>query len=415
MSRTRPDRLLLVLAFLGLLAGLPGCTHEERPAPQPDSESVRDVVQGLSRTLAHRAAAVRRADVDAFSAGIGGGPAFREDQRVWFDNLTRLPVGRLAYRVDPGSLVRLEDAYWVTVSVSLQLAGYDPAPVVTADRYRFAPVPHRPGRWRLTSVTDADWEARHDVRSQPWDSGPVEVREGSGVLGIFDAGSVSDAAALLESVERGIAAVGAEVPYDWSRSVVVYALSDAAFLDTLEDVPGDDPGDLDAVAFPAGDGTRFVLNPTVLHRPGDERDRLVRHELTHVAVGPRDDTVPVWLAEGLAEYVSVRPLAPEDRRIPQAAVVAAENAADDLPDDATFNDDDSDAHYGLAWWAIEYVADAYGEDAPWLLLDAMAAPGADPARVLRDQFGTSTHALARGASRLILALYEPAEGMPQEG
>jgi hypothetical protein len=192
--------------------------------------------------------------------------------------------------------------------------------------------------------------------------------------------------------------------------VVVYALSDPAFLDSLEDVPGDDPGDLDAVAFPVGESTRFVLNPTIVDRPGRERDRLVRHELTHVAIGTHDDRVPVWLAEGLAEYVSVRPLAPEDRRIPEAAVTAAEAGVADLPDDATFNDDDSDAHYGLAWWAVEYVAEAYGDDAPWQLLDAMAEPGADPTVVLRDQFGTSTRELARQADRLILALYDPGEG-----
>src|SRR3546814_4519758 len=64
------------------------------------------------------------------------------------------------------------------------------------------------------------------------------------------------------------------------------------------------------------------------------------------------------------------------RRIPEAAVAAAEAGVADLPDDATFNDDDSDAHYGIAWWAIEYVAEAYGEDAPWQLLDAMGVAGA---------------------------------------
>jgi hypothetical protein len=40
----------------------------------------------------------------------------------------------------------------------------------------------------------------------------------------------------------------------------------------------------------------------------------------------------------------------------------------------------------------------------------MAEPGAAPTAVLRDQFGTSTHELARQADRLILALYDPAEG-----
>ncbi len=57
---------------------------------------------------------------------------------------------------------------------------------------------------------------------------------------------------------------------------------------------------------------------------------------------------------------------------------------------------------------MEYLADACGEDAPWQLLDAMAAPGADPDSVLHDQFATSSHELARQADRLIVALYEAA-------
>jgi hypothetical protein len=145
----------------------------------------------------------------------------------------------------------------------------------------------------------------------------------------------------------------------------------------------------------------------VIDRSGPDRDRLIRHELTHVAIGPHDDHAPVWLSEGIAEWVSVAPLAPQDGLGPEGAISAAEAGVGDLPDDASFNDDDSEAHYGLAWWAVEYLADSYGPDAPWRLLDAMEQPDADPETVLRDQFGTSTRALAHQADRLILALYDP--------
>jgi hypothetical protein len=400
MSNTRRSHLLVAAVLLA--ATLSGCSSSDDDPADVTAPPQHDVVKAITRALDSRARVVRRADPDAFARQIGGGRGFRGQQDTWFGNLTQLPIERLGYRLDPGSLVRDGDSYTVEVEETLQLAGYDDAPVTDQERYRFEPMKRHAGRFLVTSVTDA--------HPQPWDSGPIEVREGAGVLGVFDVGSVDGASSLLDSVESGIAAVSAQVPYEWSRSVVVYALSDPAFLDSLEDVPGDDPGDLDAVAFPVGESTRFVLNPTIVDRPGRERDRLVRHELTHVAIGTHDDRVPVWLAEGLAEYVSVRPLAPEDRRIPEAAVTAAEAGVADLPDDATFNDDDSDAHYGLAWWAVEYVAEAYGDDAPWQLLDAMAEPGADPTVVLRDQFDTSTRELARQADRLILALYDPGEG-----
>lgn len=396
MSSRRPS--LLVAAAL-VVAALAGCSGDEPDVAPP---APVDAVQAIDHALDARARAVRRADADAFGRQVAGSAEFRDLQQAWFANLTQLPVERLRYEVDAGSVVRDGGTYTATVETSLQLEGYDAEPVVSQGRYRFRAAAGRPGRFVLTDVAERE--------PQPWDLGPVDVREGTGVLGVFDAGSIGAAPELISSVESGISAVAAQVPYEWDRAVVLYALSDPAFLDGLDDVPGDDPEDLDAVAFPVGESTRFALNPRMLVEPGRERDRLVRHELTHVAVGTHDDAVPVWLSEGLAEYVAVRPLAPQDRRIPEAAVLAAEAGVSDLPDDDTFNDEDSDAHYGIAWWAVEWVADTYGDDAPWALLDAMAEPGADPDVVLRDQFGTSTEELATQADQLILSLYDPAGG-----
>lgn len=398
MSSRRPSRSLLATALL--LASLVGCSHggQAREASAPP----HDVIKAVDRALHARARVVRRGDDAAFARLVAGDRTFRDAQRTWFGDLTQLPIARLTYRVDPGSLVREGDRYAVTADEVLQLDGYDAAPVSSPSRFEFRATAHHPGRLLLTGAVPSD--------PQPWDLGPVQVQQGSGVLGVFDAGSLAEAPALISSVESAISSVSAQVPYDWSRTVVLYALSDPTFLDGLSDVPGDDPGALDAVAVPVGRSTRITLNPRMLDQPGRERDRLLRHELTHVAVGHRDDHVPVWLSEGLAEYVSVRPLAPQDRRIPEAAVRAAEAGVADLPDDASFNDQDSEAHYGLAWWAMEYVADTYGPDAPWLMLDAMGRPGADPDEVLRDQFGTSTHQLAEQAARLILSLYDPTAG-----
>lgn len=396
MSSTRPS---LLLAAVLLAAALTGCSGDE---PRSATPAPVDAVRAIDRALDARARAVRRADADAFSRQVAGSTAFRDLQQAWFANLSQLPVARLRYEVDPASVVREGGTYSAIVETSLRLEGYDDTAVTSQGRYRFRGAAGRPGRFVLTAAEERD--------PQPWDLGPIDVREGAGVLGIFDAGSIGAAPELVGSVEDGLSAVAAQVPYEWSRSVVLYALADPTFLDGLEGVPGADPEDLDAVAFPVGESTRFALNPRMLVQPGRERDRLVRHELTHVAVGIHDDAVPVWLSEGLAEYVAVRPLAPQDRRIPEAAVRAAEAGVSELPDDDTFNDRDSDAHYGLAWWAVEWLADTYGDDAPWTLLDAMAQPGADPDAVLRDRFGTSTEELATQADQLILSLYDPAAG-----
>lgn len=403
MSDTRRSRCLVAVLALGLaLAALVACAGERRA--EPAQAPAADVAGAVEHALRDRAVAVRRDRPEAFERTLGGTTRFREQQRVWYANLVQLPLERFGYRFDPASLVREGDGYWVTVDEILQLDGYDERPVATPDRFRFAPVAGG-GRLRLVSVTDRGWEQAHQVQQQAWDLGAIQVRAGFGVLGVFDAGSVATAGALLASVESGIADVAARVPYEWPRSVVVYALSDPTFMTGLQDVPGDDPEELDAVSFPVGEGTRFVLNPRIVGRAGPERDRLVRHELTHVAIGAADDLAPVWLSEGLAEWVSVQQLAPEDRRIPDAAVAAAQAGGAGLPDDESFNDEDSQAHYGLAWWVVEYVAASYGEEAPWLLLTALGAEGADTDQVLRDQWGTTTEELAAQAERLILATY----------
>ena len=210
------------------------------------------------------------------------------------------------------------------------------------------------------------------------------------------------------------------MPYDWARSVVVYALSDTDFLPTVEPPRGSDPERLDGLAFsmPAGPegeqvaSTRIALHPRMLERAGLERDRLLRHELTHVAVGDRADDVPLWLSEGIAEYVSVRPLATEDRRVPRQAVREAEQGLiTELPDDLTFSGDDYAVHYAVSWWACEFLATPSATAGLWALLDQLAVPGsteADAAARPESVTGINTRTLARKAAKLIVATYAPA-------
>jgi hypothetical protein len=371
-----------------------------------------DVVKGLNRALTERADAVHADDLPAFLAGVDDAdPAFVREQTTYLDNLEQLPVGEFGYALDPSSLTRDGRGYWGVVDVTLELEGYDEVPVVSRDRYRFA---HHRGGYVLSSVTDPDWEHEHDVRPQPWDEGPITVRNGSGVLGVFDSGSEQYAGGVVADVESGIADVSAQVPYEWERRVVVYALSDPTFLAGLEDVPGGDPLDLDAVAFPVPAGpngdetadTRFLLNPRMLGATGPARARLIRHELTHVAIGRRADGVPTWLSEGIAEYVSVRPLAPEDRILSRAALAAAEDGLTDLPADDTFNGPTSEANYGISWWVCEYLAETYDEEMLLFLLESMGGD-ADPDEVLRTLLQVEPEQLARRAGRLMLQTYQP--------
>lgn len=427
MPIVRSDPLRRAVLAAVLLVATSGCSlvgDDDPEAPPPATPSsyaaAPDVVAGIEKALQRRAEAVLSVDATVFERGLGGPGEFREQQRTWFGNLRQLPVGELSYVIDPAAMVREGDDYWVVVEEHLLLDGYDAVPVVSRDRYRFRPAVKRPGRLLLTSVSDPDWEQANEVHPQPWDLGPVQVRSGAGVLGIFDDRSLRAAPKLVRSIERGIDAVSVEVPYDWSRSVVVYALGDPSYLQSIDDVPGGDPDDLDGVAFPvpAGPGdetlaaTRFALNPRMLDQPGPARDRLVRHELTHVALGARDDRVPVWLSEGIAEYVSVQIMAPSARRVPQRAIDAAEAGFEDLPDDASFNDDGTEANYALAWWACEYLARSFDESVLWTLLDQLGAGDAEVRTLLHDQLGLWPSGLAQRAGALIVAEYGEPEPPP---
>jgi hypothetical protein len=372
-----------------------------------------DLAEAFTRTLDERADALRERHRRAFLHSIRrGDEGFVTAQLGYYDNLAQLPVQQLGYTLDRSSMVRTGDQYWVTVSVGLQLEGFDAEPVFSRDRFRFAP--GADGRYVVSSVTDARWERANDVEPQPWDMVPIQVRTRPGVLGVFDADSVDAAEPILDSVEQGITEVAGEVPYEWSGSVVVYALSDSDFLATLDDVPGGDTEHTDGVAFSLltgedGDGvtTRIALNPSMLYRPGPERDRLVRHELTHVALGEHDDHAPLWLAEGIAEWVSVQPLAPETRRLPEEALGAAEAGVHRLPADKTFNDADSAAHYGLSWWACEYLAASFGSSSLWSLLDALDDPHADQDEVLHSLIGLSGPKVAKRGARMMIDEYDP--------
>ncbi|MCD4534917.1 hypothetical protein LRP67_12550 [Nocardioides sp. cx-169] len=425
------SRAVLVAACCLALAGCTSPRADDpppRPSPSEAADSALpptapvppDLLAAFRRVLDRRASALLAHDLDAFRSGVAARGAFRGEQETYFANLAQLPLATVSYEIDPGSLLRRGDHYWVAVDVSLQLAGYDAVPVASVDRYRFSPSPRHPSRFVLSSVSDAAWEERQEVRPQPWDLGPVVVRQGRGVLGVFDEGSVEAADPLIRSVERGVADVGARVPEAWDGAVVVYALSDRTFLATLDDVPGGDPEVLDALTFPVAAGrddatvasTRFVLSPEMVARAGPQRDRLVRHELTHVALGKRDDDAPLWLSEGIAEYVSVQSLAPEDRRLERAALEAAEAGVDALPADGTFNDDGSAAHYGLSWWACEYVARTYGEPMLWSLLDQIPTGGEQQER-LEMVLGLRPRQLARRSALLMIRTFDPGFLQPE--
>jgi hypothetical protein len=402
--RLRPLAPLLLSTLL-----VAGCSAPTTaPDPLPDSPPV-DVA--LSSLLAGRAKAVLLHDQPSFMDSVDPEPSpFRKRQRRLFANLQELPLA--AYDLELNHVTEASDSRaQAQVTVIMQLDGYDAVPVRTPGLFTFARVD---GEWELTSDHDATFDGEHDVDLQPWERTRIEAENQGGVLGIFDSRSIDDAYQVMRAVQRGIAAITPRIPLAWSHHVVVYALSDVAQMASLDELPGGDPERLEGVAFsvPAGGGNpelasvRFMLHPRMLGRDDARRDRLIRHELTHVAIADRDDRVPIWLAEGIAEWVSVRDVPRDERVISRDAVEMAQAGLHALPDDADFNGEHTSANYGIAWWACEVIADRYGADRIWALLAEMGqgdgTPESEQDVVLRRVVGMTGAQLAAASGRRIV-------------
>jgi hypothetical protein len=161
---------------------------------------------------------------------------------------------------------------------------------------------------------------------------------------------------------------------------------------------------------PAVAGTRFTLLPSSLRAGPTFLGRIVRHELTHVALADRDDGVPVWFAEGIAEYVGAREIPQDQRRIATIALVKARSDVRGLPSSRGFNGEDQAWHYALAWMACDYIAATRGEPLLWQLMDALHNGGAGTTdaqqdAVLEQVLGLDSHQLARRAAHRILRIY----------
>lgn len=392
-------------------AGAPAATQERGP-------ELRARVQ---RVLDARARAVRRGDEQAFLAQLGGGRAWRERQRLLFGNLRQLPWERFSYEVLDTDWLRpvpgraAGQVLVPQVALRTRLLGFDRRDVRRTVGFV---VVVRGDRVLLTGDRDARGERLVEGPPSPWDLTRVHVQRGEGVLGVFDDAMLARAPEVMSALVDGVREVDAVVPFGWSRSVVAYVVRDRAVLDTFTDVPGGSVDLLGALTFPvaavpgrpARAGSRMLLLPSSVEAGQPFLGRIVRHELSHVAVGERDDGAPTWFSEGLAEYVGARVVPTALRRIPTEAVRRAREPVATLPPSDSFNGPDQDWHYALSWMAVDALVAAQGEDVVWRLLDALdrgTGPDADRrgAEVLRQVTGLTERRLARMATRRITSLY----------
>lgn len=408
---------LLAVFLLGVLAACAGDDIIEPPTP--------DEIRGrLQAVLDVRDKAVLEKDRHLFMSTVARGDrAFVRRQRAWFDNVSQLPWEvfrtRAALSSWPQMLVDPDwgvDASLPRLRQTTQLRDYDDGPVSRITGLAFG---YRQGVLKVVGDRSRDGSPFPGWSPAPWDLTPITVRERSGALGLFDRTTLRDADEVMRAVVDGVGEVSRGLPFSWDGRVVAYAFGDKRVLNSFDNVPGGKIQHLGALTFPvrSGDesdqvvGLRFTVLPSSIEAGQPFLGRIVRHELTHVALGERDDAAPLWLSEGLAEYVGAREVPSVQRRIAASAVDRAHTTgASRMPSTATFNGPEQDWHYALSWMACDYVAERFGEARLWDLVDAFArggqgSPDERQDQVLRSVLGMSSGELARHASDRIEQIY----------
>lgn len=327
--------------------------------PAPLEHAVRDL-------FTVRFAGLERGDRSGWLGGVRGGWLAAE-QRVIFDRMRALGVSDL--RVAAVSRSGADDVPGtaerrVQVRCSYRLAGFDTSPREFALDVTVAGTTATTAGVTLTASRPAD-------RPEPWDLPDLQVRRTAGMLvAVSGTGSrAEDVAADAAAAARRVAAVlGRPRP-----AVVVAPSTDALAARLL----GRDPGGLDGVSAvtdgPLEGGLahadRVVIVPSAwssLSTTG--REVVLAHELTHVTTRAETGSeAPLWLSEGLAEYVAY-----DGVPLPEATIVAPalgqvrrSGQPTQWPADAQFEPGSATqpAAYGLALLACRSIAERHGQAA----------------------------------------------------
>lgn len=420
MTIRRPVLAAVVSTMLCGLT-LSGCGSSDSPYPSKYDPSW--LHQQEQHLLDVRAQAVRTGNLKRFLSVLDKSKrGLVRRERRYFADVDQLPLQRFSYKVTWRSWPSPLKAHaWGAhaqvprVDLTTELDGFDQHPWTEDTGFGFA---YRHGVLKIVGDRTRAGVLFPGTDPQPWDLAPIHVVRRGNVLGVFDNHTLSDAQTLLGMVSQGVAQDQQAFPFGWTGHVVFYSFENKALLDSLTNVPGGDIGQLGALTFPvhrspennAVAGMRFIVLPSSLQAGQSFLSHIIRHELTHVAVGTRDDGAPTWFAEGLAEYVASRPLPQSQRRIAAVAVTDARGPVGGMPASATFNGPQQDWHYALAWMACDWIAATHGEAALWDLMDTFHNGGAGTPddrqdQVLEEVIGINSHQLAERAAARIRRLY----------
>jgi hypothetical protein len=225
------------------------------------------------------------------------------------------------------------------------------------------------GEVKLAGTIDEP-ASRHPEQMPSWWLGPLTVGQRGGATVVVGSGQSLDrwtrlAAAALSSVRQMLpTGLGSS----WNRQVVIEVPATPRGFESVLGKPADSYASIAAVthrAGAAGEAIRIVVNPEAAHLTSTALQSVLEHEMVHVATRSPDSAAPMWIEEGLAEWVSMR--AHSDQRSGGTDElllrVRSEGAPRTFPPDRRFEvgAGNLELAYAEAWLACRFIADRYSE------------------------------------------------------
>lgn len=367
--------------------------------------------RAVDALLAARATAVLRGDLKGFMAPVDAKQAeLVARQNLLFTNLRKFGFASLSYftadKFDggPGLKDRFGSTTFSTrVMMRYRITGLDPKPAQTDLGYTFA---RRGSAWVLVDDVDTDSLLSQDGHRQPWDFQEVSLARRGPVVVVVDKKEAALGAKVAKVAESAVTSVRRHWKRPWNGAVLVVAMPDTRVMSTIWTSGNGDGWTIaaKAVTLFAGEqlgkplgapiGSRIVVNPAL--RKKLDKDLLV-HEMTHVATVSLGTRAPIWLVEGLAEYVRCRAIEDDPhwtvdpyRKTVRTKFLLGLKA---LPDESRF-DANADAAYGTSWWTVEYLAAKLGEKKLAALYADAAAHGSTDALLTKYTGKTSAELAA---------------------
>jgi hypothetical protein len=352
-------------------------SHLPQTSTTPDeaADGVRRAVAGEA-VLQKMADAVKSDNRSEFLDTIDPKAAdFRASARTIFGNLSTLPIASFQLRYVSDDIAALtpdrqsqlggSQAWLAQVEVSWQLSGFDVKPARETLPVTFVT---RDGATYAASFSERFVAGQ---RRPIWTLGPLNVVKGKHSL-VISLESESDAKSYVSVADRAVESVTKVWGTSWRQKVIVYL---PAKQSQMEAVLGAQPNTYTQIAAvtmaeldspQAGAPVRIVANPKLFEELGKQGRRIVlTHETTHVASTATASPVPLWLAEGFADYIAFTAVPVQDESAAKELFKAVRDGKvpTALPSTQAFAASATDLPqaYESAWLACRLIAEREGQ------------------------------------------------------